>query len=77
MALCRVLSLNSQIPYLVIAQAFANSIPSDNKEKPILTVSYNHKALMTLHYDVAKSDVPGFNFLEFLVSFLSITSHRY
>lgn len=63
MTLCHLLSLDSQIPFLVKAQAFVNSIPSD-EEKPILTVSDNHKDLMTLYYDAAKSDVPGFNFLE-------------
>ena len=64
MTLCHLLSLDSQIPFLVKAQAFVNSIPSEDEEKPILTVSDNHKDLMTLYYDAAKSDVPGFNFLE-------------
>ena len=55
--------------------AFTNWPLLDDKNKPSLTISHNHKALRTFHHDAPNSEVHRFNFLEFLVNGLLIISH--
>ena len=46
-----------------------------NENKLTRTISYNHKALITFHHVASNTQVPGFNFLDFLVNDLSTKSH--
>ena len=65
-----------QMPILVTALAVWPSTiwAPDSKNKLSWTISYNHKTLITFRYDAPNSQVPGFNFLEFLVNVLSTGS---
>ena len=50
--------------------------PAVNKSRLISAISYNHKTLMTFHHDAPNSHVPGFNFVEFLISVHNKPLHK-
>lgn len=77
MTLCHcILNLASQIPIVVTALAvwaFTVSATQVNKNKLMGTISYSHKVLIIFKIGAY---VPGFNFFEFLVNSLSVTSYK-
>ena len=58
--------LASQVPALVTATCIHYLSSSCQQNKLTLTISYNHKVVITLYHDVPDSRFPGFSLLEFL-----------